>query len=110
MLKTATPGGYIPAVQNALADRPDIAGVASSELSLGANSGWSRSGFDYKGEAKDVFEYFIDPDYMQVLGIQLPAGRNFDLSLSSDTVSAVIVNETMVRDFGWTPDNAVGRN
>lgn len=98
-----------PLFKAALADRPDIAGVASSELSLGANSGWSRSGFDYKGEAKDVFEYFIDPDYMQVLGIQLLQGRNFDLSLSSDTVSAVIVNETMVRDFGWTPDNAVGQ-
>jgi len=98
-----------PLFKSALAGRPEVAGVAASELSLGAGSGWSLSGFDYKGQAKSVYEYFIDPAYLQVLGIPLLAGRNFDLSLSSDTVTSVVINESMMRDFGWSLDNAVGQ-
>ena len=98
-----------PLFKSALAGRPEVAGVAASELSLGAGSGWSVSGFDYKGEAKNVYEYFVDPEYIQVLGIPLLAGRHFDQSLSSDTVTSVVINESMMRDFGWSLDNAVGQ-
>lgn len=98
-----------PLFKSALANRPEIAGVASSELALGANSGWSRSGFDYKGQPKEVYEYFVDPEYMNVLGVPLIAGRNFDPALTADTATSVIINESMMRDFGWSPDNAVGQ-
>ncbi len=98
-----------PLFKSALAGRPEVAGVAASELSLGAGSGWSVSGFDYKGQAKSVYEYFIDPGYISVLGIPVLAGRNFDLSLSSDTVTSVVINESMMRDFGWSLDDAVGQ-
>jgi putative ABC transport system permease protein len=98
-----------PLFKHAIASRPDILGVASAELGLGADEGWSRSGFEYNGTHKDVFEYFIDQDYIKVLGMQLIAGRSFDPGIAADTISSVIVNETMVRDFGWTLDNAVGQ-
>lgn len=94
--------------QAALAEKT-VAGVASSELSLGEGTGWSRSGFDYKGKLKQVFEYFIDENYIPIMGMQLITGRNFNPAISSDTVSSVIVNEAMVKDFGWTIDNAVGQ-
>ncbi len=97
-----------PLFKSALALRPEVAGVAASELSLGAGSGWSVSEFDYKGQTKSVFEYFIDPDYISVLGIPLLAGRNFDLSQGSDTMTSVIINESMMRDFGWSLNDAVG--
>jgi len=98
-----------PLFKQALASRTDIAGVASAELGLGEGTGWSRSGFEYKGAHKDVFEYFIDPDYMQVLGMKLLAGRNFDPKITADSVTSVIVNEAMMKDFGWTLENAVGQ-
>ena len=98
-----------PLFKSVLAGRPEIAGVASSELALGAESGWSRNGFDHKGQLKEVFEYFIDPDYMQVLGIQLLAGRNFDRTVTADTVTSVIINEAAMRDFGWSLDNVLGQ-
>src|SRR5205823_3596088 len=50
-----------------------------------------------------------DHDYMNVLGMKLIAGRNFDLSYSSDTTTSVIVNESLVKDFGWNINNAVGQ-
>jgi putative ABC transport system permease protein len=98
-----------PLFRQALMARSDIAGVASAELGLGEGTGWSRSGFKYNGTYKDVFEYFVDPDYIPLMDMKILAGRNFDTKISSDTVTSVIVNEAMVKDFGWTVDNAVGQ-
>ena len=43
------------------------------------------------------------------MGMQLLAGRNFDARRGEDTVTSVIVNETMAKNFGWTIQNAVGQ-
>ena len=88
---------------------PEVINVGGSELGLGEGSGWSRSGFDYKGKHKEVFEYHIDEEYLKILDIQLLAGRNFDKNFTSDTINSVIVNEEMVANFGWTVNTAVGQ-
>jgi putative ABC transport system permease protein len=98
-----------PLFKQALQKLPIVKGVAASEMGLGEGQGWSSAGFEYKGKQKNVFEYFIDNDYLDVMGMQLIAGRNFDPSIASDTISSVIINEAMVNDFGWTVDNAVGQ-
>ena len=88
---------------------PAILGTASAELSLGASAGWSRSGFEYQGQHKEVYEYFIDPDYIPLMNVPILAGRNFDPVIASDTQNAVMINEAMMQNFGWTLDNAVGQ-
>ncbi|MFI5131565.1 MAG: FtsX-like permease family protein, partial [Chitinophagales bacterium] len=98
-----------PLFKQALTSRTDIASIASAELGLGEGTGWSRSGFEYQGNHKDVFEYFVDPDYIPLMGMKLIAGRNFDPKIATDTLTSIIVNEAMVKDFGWTIDNAVGQ-
>jgi putative ABC transport system permease protein len=98
-----------PLFKQELSKNPLIKGIAGSELGLGEGTGWNRSGFEYNGKHKDVYEYFIDPDYLNVMGIQLLAGRNFDPKISSDTVTSVIINESMVKNFGWTVETAVGQ-
>ena len=98
-----------PLFKQALSSRADIAGIAGAELGLGEDGGWSRSGFEYNGKHKEVFEYFVDPDFIPVMSMQLLAGRNFDPKIADDTVTSIIVNEAMVKDFGWTINNAVGQ-
>jgi putative ABC transport system permease protein len=98
-----------PLFKQALVSRTDIAGIASAELSLGEGTGWSRSGFEYNGNHKDVFEYYIDHEYIPLMGMKILAGRNFDPKFTEDTVTSVIVNEAMVKDMGWTMENAVGQ-
>jgi putative ABC transport system permease protein len=98
-----------PLFKQAAKARPEVAGVACAELSFGAGMGWSRSGWDHNGTHREVFEYFVDPDFLDVLGMELLAGRNFQPGVSSDTVSSVIINETMMRAFGWTLETAIGQ-
>jgi len=98
-----------PIFKQAVSTLPSVAAVSGAELGIGEGMGWSRSGFDYNGQLKQVFEYFVDPDYIPLMGMKLIAGRNFDPAVNSDTVTSVIVNETMVNDFGWTIENAVGQ-
>ena len=98
-----------PLFKQAISSRTDIAAISSAELGLGEGTGWSRSGFEYKGKHKSVFEYFIDHDYISLMGMQLITGRNFDPRIAADTSTSIIVNEEMVRDFGWTIENAVGQ-
>lgn len=99
-----------PRFREAMSKRTDVLGVTSAEISLGANQGYSRSGFEYKGEeVKSIYEYFVDDKYLSVMDIPLLAGRNFDPSISADTLTSVIFNEAAAKDFGWTPEEAIGQ-
>ncbi|HEY0679354.1 MAG TPA: ABC transporter permease [Chitinophagaceae bacterium] len=98
-----------PLFKQAAAKHPEVKGISGAEIGLGEGTGYSRSGFDYKGKHKEVFEYFVDADYIGLMGMKLIAGRDFDPRIASDTVNSVIVNEAMVRDFGWTVESAIGQ-
>lgn len=50
--------------------------------------------------------YGVDYDYLNVLGIEVVAGRGFSRDFPSDTAVSVMVNESMVERMGW--DNPVG--
>jgi putative ABC transport system permease protein len=100
---------FYPLFKQAVTKHPQIQGIASAELSFGEGKGWSRSGFDYNGVNKQVFEYFIDPEFIPLMDMKMVAGRNFRNDIADDTIKSVIVNEAMVKDFGWTIENAVGQ-
>jgi putative ABC transport system permease protein len=98
-----------PLFRQAVANDQSIAGIAGAGLGLGEGEGWSRSSFDYKGNPKLVFDYFIDPDYIPLMKMEIIRGRNFDRHIASDTVNSVIINEAAARDFGFSVDSAVGQ-
>ncbi|RDC65452.1 ABC transporter permease [Adhaeribacter pallidiroseus] len=52
---------------------------------------------------------FTDYDYIATLGIKLVAGRGFSRNFPTDSVSAIILNEAAVKQIGWTPQNALGK-
>lgn len=51
----------------------------------------------------------VDYNFIQALHMQLVAGRNFSKVNGTDFLKAFIINESAVRAFGWTPENAIGK-
>jgi hypothetical protein len=72
------------------------------------NKGWDVNRFGHEGADRTAYFYRVDYDYLDVLGIALQAGRNFSRDVSSDIKQAVIVNETLVQEFGWQ-EPVIGR-
>ncbi|HMB89888.1 MAG TPA: ABC transporter permease, partial [Rhodothermales bacterium] len=95
----------LPRFRQQLNGRLDILGITG--MSSAFSQGWSREGWDYKGEEKSAYTYRVDSDFLKVLQTDLVAGRTFDPNLSTDSTQAVLVNEALVRDFGW--DEPVGQ-
>lgn len=54
---------------------------------------------------KAVESYGIDENYFGTLGIKIIKGRDF--SSLADTLHSIVVNEAMVKHFGW--DEAIGK-
>lgn len=50
----------------------------------------------------------VDYDFIPTYQIGMAAGRNFSRSYSTDT-AMVVLNETAVRQLGWTPEQAIGK-
>ncbi len=97
-------------LKQALAKDRSVMGVAASEMGLGEGKGQMGDQYDFGGMQDGAIEYPVDADFIPVMGIRLLAGRNFNPAITSDTVSNIIVNETLVRrDLGLTPQQAVGK-
>lgn len=53
-------------------------------------------------QTKAMQELIIDQDYLATMQIKLEAGRNFSDKITTDQTNAVMVNETLVKEMGWT--------
>jgi putative ABC transport system permease protein len=83
-----------------LAQYDKIISAGGSDRSF--TSGWqTRDIRNDQGGWQEIRLIRIDSDYLKTLGIELIAGRNFSASHPSDTMEAVIVNETFVNTLGW---------
>jgi putative ABC transport system permease protein len=92
-----------------LAAHPEIAGVASSDIGLGANEGRSIQGITFQDKSITIADFPIDPDYIPLLGMDILAGRNFNPAISSDTINSIIINEALMNELGFTLNNAPGQ-
>jgi putative ABC transport system permease protein len=84
--------------RNSASNEPTIARVSGTSSSF--NQGWSRYGYRIDGETKFAYVYRVDTEYLDLLEIDLVAGRNFNEQIGSDT-TAIIVNEALAKDMGW---------
>ena len=54
--------------------------------------------------------YYIDPDFLELYGIKVIAGRSFKKDMVSDLQHTYIINETAMKSLGWsTPEEAIGK-
>ncbi len=99
------PDKIFPLFKQAMLNFSSIEGVASAAMGLGA--GQNYLGYSDQGISADI--NIVDGDYINVLGMKLIAGNNFYTTEVNDSIKPIIINETMMRSFGWTEQNAVGK-
>jgi putative ABC transport system permease protein len=89
-------------LRNELADDESVLAVTASSHTLGV-PGWARVG--YIDPATDKLRWnrllACDEQFLPLMGIDLVAGRNFSSAVGTDAAAALIVNQTMARDYGW---------
>jgi putative ABC transport system permease protein len=91
-------------LKDALLQNPNIKFVSSTDTPIGEGSGKlvfnveTDQGMAQKGINFAVVDY----DFVKSLGIKIVKGRDFQKDMPSDTLKAVIVNETFVKRMGWT--------
>jgi putative ABC transport system permease protein len=92
-----------PVLKQVLNENQNIKYVTSTNSSVGEGSGKlifnveTDQGMAQKGVNFAV----VDHDFIETLGIQIVNGRDFQLDMPSDTLTAVVVNETFVNRMGW---------
>jgi putative ABC transport system permease protein len=64
---------------------------------------------DGKMSPTNINYIFVDHDFISTYNIKLLAGRNFLRENKADDTTAFIINETAMKDFVWTPEQAIGK-
>jgi putative ABC transport system permease protein len=52
-------------------------------------------------ESRGINVVVVDHDFVETLGIEMAEGRDFSRDFIGDTLTGVVVNETMARRFNW---------
>jgi len=93
----------------------DLAQVSNASLSSYLPTPSSRSDSSYFLEGKmdqesavNMQSWRVDFDYVNTLGLQLIAGRDFDPSITTDS-TAIIINESALKVLQLSPDEALGK-
>ena len=86
-----------------LLENPQIENAGLTNTPVGSGSG--KVIFDVETsngmESRGINFAVVDQDFTETLGIQMVEGRDFSLDFIGDTLTGVLVNETMAARFNW---------
>ena len=85
-------------LRNALAAHPDIESISGSSEHLGVNM--ERAVINLPDRTLEVYRMDIDETYVETMGLEIIAGRNFRKDFASDK-SGILINEQMAEKLGW---------
>lgn len=92
--------------RDALENNDDILKVAGTKDHI-TNSFYSGT-VKYESTEKQVDIIEVGDDYLEVLGVEILAGRGFTKDSETDVTESIIVSEEFVNTFGWK-DNPIGK-
>jgi putative ABC transport system permease protein len=90
---------HMDIVRRELLNNPEIVNVSYSYNAPGSGS-WNYEGFGIRDKSVSPMVLSIDPDYIETMGMEIVAGRNFDKTISNDSISNCIINETLAKEIG----------
>ena len=101
--------GTYPTYKAALSGLPGVQAVTASSHVPPAT--WGYPGLTPHGSDSTVAMklFAVDFGFIEMLGLEMATGRGFDQAFATDSAEALILNETAVRQLGWTNTNALGQ-
>jgi len=54
--------------------------------------------------------FMVRHDFIETFNIKVVEGRSFSKEITSDTANAIMINENMVKNLGWTNKEAIGKS
>jgi len=98
-----------PVLKQILLENEDISYVTSTNTPMGEGS--AKVLFNVETDQgmvqRGINFSVVDHDFVETLGIRMKEGRDFQQDMPSDTLVAVVVNETFVKRMGWS--EAIGK-
>ncbi len=100
--------------KNDLLQQTGVTNVTACAAVPGRN-GWNSQFAWPEGMPRDaqlIVEFIpVDEQYIQTLGLELAAGRDFRAGSHLDSTESLIINEAAMKLFGWgnDPEKAIGR-
>ena len=103
----------IPAFKNELLENNRILAAAQSDMTaaIGGGHNWIVRIENPEGKIveKTINIGLVDYDFIDLMEMKTKEGRSFDREMGADQTEAFIVNETLVKEMGWT-DSPVGKH
>lgn len=103
---------YLDAFKNELKQVTGVINVAGSTSTPGqavSNNLAEIEMADGKMSPTNINFIYADHDFLSTYQIEILAGRDFQRDVRSDDTTAYLINETAMKDFGWTPEQALGK-
>ncbi|MET4081814.1 putative ABC transport system permease protein [Pedobacter sp. UYP30] len=93
-----------------LRDPRIISATVSSYKPAGPSSGSNALSFleGHENQIMKTQEYHVDEEYIPTFGMKMASGRNFSTAFTTDS-TAMIINETAAKAYGWNNLTAVGK-
>ncbi len=87
-------------LRNRLLGAQEVVGVTSSATQVGRS--WAKAGYTASDKVyREFYASTVDHDFINTMALQIVEGRNFSQEMTSDMKEAIIVNEALVRQYGW---------
>jgi putative ABC transport system permease protein len=93
-------------MKNELGPHQSIADISNAMFTLG--EGWMEA--DYRADDNSVKAFrmnVVDHDFLKTMKTKVLAGRDFSREVTADVSQSIIVNEALVKEYGWK--NPVGK-
>ena len=91
---------------------PEIKYVTGMEDIIGANHNTRRVEIEGLSSEQGFWYpmFIVRDDFIETFDIEVVEGRGFSGKIANDTANAIMINETMVKNLGWTNKEAIGKH
>jgi len=95
-----------------LLKNPEVINVTGMEDILGANHNTRAVVIEGLSDDQQFWYpmFMVRHDFLETFDIEVVEGRGFSEDIPADTLHAIMINETMVKNLGWTNEEAIGKS